>query len=58
VDVSDIRRGSLRQQNAIPFEFVQEIEIKSSGFEAQYGGAAGGVITWQHAREPTIFMAS
>jgi len=44
VDVSDIRRGSLRQQNAIPFEFVQEIEIKSSGFEAQYGGAAGGVI--------------
>jgi len=44
VDVSDIRRGSLRVQNAIPFEFVQEIEIKSSGFEAQYGGAAGGVI--------------
>lgn len=44
VDVSDIRRGSLRLQNAIPPEFVQEIEIKSSGFEAQYGGAAGGVI--------------
>ena len=44
VDVSDIRRGSLRAQNAIPLEFVQEIEIKSSGFEAQYGGAAGGVI--------------
>ncbi|MBI3684247.1 MAG: TonB-dependent receptor [Acidobacteria bacterium] len=44
VDVSDIRRGSLRLQNAIPFEFVHEIEIKSSGFEAQYGGAAGGVI--------------
>ncbi len=44
VDVSDIRRGSLRVQNAIPFEFIQEIEIKSSGFEAQYGGAAGGVI--------------
>ncbi|MCX6633289.1 MAG: TonB-dependent receptor, partial [Candidatus Solibacter sp.] len=44
VDVSDIRRGSLRLQNAIPVEFVQEIEVKSSGFEAQYGGAAGGVI--------------
>ncbi len=44
VDVSDIRRGSLRQQNAIPPEFVQEIEVKSSGFEAQFGGAAGGVI--------------
>lgn len=44
VDVSDIRRGSLGRQNAIPPEFVQEIEVKSSGFEAQYGGAAGGVI--------------
>lgn len=44
VDVSDVRRGSLRLQNAIPAEFVQEIEVKSSGFEAQYGGAAGGVI--------------
>jgi len=44
VDVSDIRRGSLREQNAIPPEFVQEIEVKSSGFEAQYGGASGGVI--------------
>ena len=44
IDVSDIRRGSLRLQNAIPPEFVQEIEVKSSGFEAQYGGALGGVI--------------
>ncbi|MBI4909760.1 MAG: TonB-dependent receptor [Acidobacteria bacterium] len=44
VDVSDIRRGSLRLQSAIPPEFVQEIEVKSSGFEAQHGGAAGGVI--------------
>jgi len=44
VDVSDIRRGSLRVQNSIPFEFVQEIQIKSAGFEAEYGGATGGVI--------------
>ncbi len=44
VDVSDVRRGSLRVQNAIPFEFIQEVEVKSSGFDAQYGGAAGGVI--------------
>ncbi|MBI3698789.1 MAG: TonB-dependent receptor [Acidobacteria bacterium] len=44
VDVSDVRRGSLRQQNAIPFEFVQEIQIKSGGFEAEYGGATGGVV--------------
>ena len=44
VDVSDIRRGSLRVQNSIPFEFVQEIQIKSGGFEAEFGGATGGVI--------------
>jgi hypothetical protein len=44
VDVSDIRRGSLRVQNAIPFEFIQEVEVKTSGFDAQYGGAAGGVV--------------
>jgi hypothetical protein len=44
VDVSDIRRGSLRVQNSIPFEFVSEIQIKSSGFEAEFGGATGGVV--------------
>lgn len=44
VDVSDVRRGSLRVQNALPFEFIQEVEVKSSGFEAQYGGASGGVV--------------
>jgi len=44
VDVSDIRRGSLRVQNSIPFEFIQEIQIKSGGFEAEFGGATGGVV--------------
>jgi outer membrane receptor protein involved in Fe transport len=44
VDTSDIRRGSLRQQNSIPFEFIQEIQIKSSGFGAEFGGATGGVV--------------
>ncbi len=27
----------------VPFSFIQEVEIKSSGVEAQYGGALGGV---------------
>ncbi len=44
VDTSDVRRGSLRAQNSIPFEFIQEIQIKSSGFGAEFGGATGGVI--------------
>jgi hypothetical protein len=43
-EVSDLRRGSLREANAVPFEFVQEVQIKSGGFEAEYGGATGGVI--------------
>ena len=44
VDVSNIRNSSLGVQDAIPFEFVQELQIKSGGFEAEYGGALGGVV--------------
>lgn len=44
VEVSDVRRGSLRQQNAIPLEFTQEVNIRSGGFEAEFGGATGGVV--------------
>jgi hypothetical protein len=43
-EVSDLRRGSLRESNNIPFEFVQEIQVKSGGFEAEFGGATGGVV--------------
>ena len=28
----------------VPMEFIQEVQIKSSGFEAEHGGAMGGVI--------------
>jgi len=28
----------------VPFQFIQEVEIKSSGIEAEYGGALGGVV--------------
>lgn len=28
----------------IPLEFVREVQVKTSGFEAEYGGATGGVI--------------
>jgi outer membrane receptor protein involved in Fe transport len=28
----------------VPFEFVQEVQIKNSGAEAEYGGALGGVV--------------
>ena len=28
----------------VPFDFIQEVEIKSSGVQAEYGGALGGVV--------------
>jgi hypothetical protein len=34
----------------VPNEFVQEVQVKSSGFEAQYGGAMGGVVNVVSAR--------
>lgn len=36
--------GELDSNSNLPFQLVQEIQVKSSGFEAEYGGATGGVI--------------
>jgi hypothetical protein len=43
-EVSNFRTGALNTNNNIPFQFIQEVQIKTSGFEAEYGGATGGVI--------------
>jgi hypothetical protein len=44
VDMSNIRNGALGRESAIPFEFVREVQIKTGGLDAEYGGALGGVI--------------
>ncbi|MDQ6678896.1 MAG: TonB-dependent receptor [Acidobacteriota bacterium] len=44
VEASDVLSGALRSANAVPLEFVQQVDIKTGGFDAQYGGATGGVI--------------
>lgn len=44
VDVTDVLTGALRQQNSLPFEFIRELQVKSGGFEAEFGGATGGVV--------------
>ncbi|MCC6860712.1 MAG: TonB-dependent receptor [Bryobacterales bacterium] len=44
MDLTSVYSGALNKSGNIPFEFVQELQVKSSGFEAQYGGAMGGVI--------------
>jgi hypothetical protein len=28
----------------VPMDFIQEVQVKTNGFEAQYGGALGGVV--------------
>lgn len=43
-EVTNVRTGELNSGNDLPFQLVQEVQIKSSGFEAEYGGATGGVV--------------
>jgi hypothetical protein len=41
-DTEDISGGASRAQ--VPFDFIQEVQVKTSGIEAEHGGALGGVI--------------
>lgn len=43
-EVTNFRTGNLNSTNNISLDFVQEVQVKTSGFEAEYGGATGGVI--------------
>lgn len=42
VETTEIERG--RQGKQINMEFVQEIETKTGGYQAEYGRAAGGIV--------------
>src|SRR5467141_4237845 len=42
LDTSNIQNGGVKQN--VIFEFVQEVQVKTSGYEAEYGGAMGGVV--------------
>ncbi len=42
VDTTEIQYG--RQGKAAPAEFIQEVEVKVSGFQAEYGHSQGGVL--------------
>lgn len=42
VDTTRIYDGTSGQ--TLMFEFVEEVQVKSAGYEAQYGGSMGGVI--------------
>jgi hypothetical protein len=43
-EVNNFRTGALRSNQTLPTQFVQEVSLKSSGFEAEFGGATGGVV--------------
>jgi hypothetical protein len=43
-EVTNYRNAGLNTNNNVPFALIQEFQVKSSGFNAEYGGATGGVI--------------
>lgn len=46
VDGTDITRVDTGLDNqSVAFEFVEEVQIVASGYEAEYGGALGGVVS-------------
>ncbi|MGB8510455.1 MAG: carboxypeptidase regulatory-like domain-containing protein [Pyrinomonadaceae bacterium] len=44
LEVTRVREGTLGLTKNIPFDFVKEVQVKSAGYEAEFGGATGGVI--------------
>ncbi|MGB7847252.1 MAG: carboxypeptidase regulatory-like domain-containing protein [Candidatus Acidiferrum sp.] len=42
MDTSNVEQGGIKQ--GVIFEFVQEVQVKTAGTEAEYGGAMGGVV--------------
>jgi carboxypeptidase family protein/TonB-dependent receptor-like protein len=44
LDVTRVFGGTLGSTKNIPYDFVREVQVKSGGYEAEFGGATGGVI--------------
>jgi hypothetical protein len=44
VEITGIISGTLGGNKNIPLDFIKEVQVKSAGYEAEYGGATGGVI--------------
>ena len=44
-EVTNYRTGTLNETYNVPTQLVQEVQVKSSGFDALYGGATGGVVS-------------
>jgi hypothetical protein len=44
MEVTNVQTGVLSDQNKVPVEMVQQVQVKNGVMEAQYGGAMGGVV--------------
>src|SRR6185503_5108313 len=44
-EVTNYRTGTLNETYNIPTQLVQEVQVKSTGFDALYGGATGGGVS-------------
>jgi Outer membrane receptor for ferrienterochelin and colicins len=44
-EVTNFRSGLLDPNYDLPFELIQEVQVKSEAINAEYGGALGGVVT-------------
>jgi hypothetical protein len=44
VEVTSVQTGVLADQNKVPVEAIQQVQVKNGVMEAQYGGATGGVV--------------
>ena len=44
MEVTNIQTGVLSDQNKVPVEMIQQVQVKNGVMEAQYGGAMGGVV--------------
>ncbi len=45
LEVTNFRSGQLRNVQNISNDAVSEVQVKTSGFDAEFGGATGGVVT-------------
>ena len=44
LEVTNFRNGQLRNVQNVSNDIVSEVQVKTSGFEAEYSGATGGVV--------------
>ena len=44
-EVTNYRNAGINANYNVPFSIVQELQVKTSGFDAEFGGATGGVFS-------------